>query len=148
MSIEIQITKEIGNYEPKFIGPLTLRQTACVCAAAPVCILIYTKLSPIITSDIAGFFCIFPAGIAAAIGWLRPYGMKTEEFVQSIFINMILAPTNRKYKIANYFAYELIDEDTETEDESEADSLPDKNEKNKKSKKRKKKYKLSSEAVK
>ncbi len=34
--IEIRITKEISDYEPKLLGPLTLRQSACVAAGACV----------------------------------------------------------------------------------------------------------------
>lgn len=100
--IEIKITKEIGNYEPKFLGPFTLRQSICICIGAPICYGIYQVLSPIMTPDLAGFFCAIPGGIAALFGWVKPYGMKTEKFIQSVFVNMVLAPTNRRYKTENY----------------------------------------------
>lgn len=99
--IEIRITKELGNYEPKFVGPFTLRQLICVVVGVPICFFIYSKLSPILTPDVAGFFCIFPAAIAVFIGWIKPYGMKTEKFIQSMFINMVVAPANRKYMTKN-----------------------------------------------
>lgn len=99
--IEIRITKEIGDYDPKFVGPFSLRQTVCLVVGGIVCYYIYNVISPILTKDIAGFFCMIPAGIALLVGWVKPYGMRTEAFVQSIFTNIVLAPTNRKYKTVN-----------------------------------------------
>ena len=153
MSIEIEMTKEIGNYEPKFIGPLTIRQTVCFSIAAPICILIYITLSPILTGDVAGFFCIIPAAVAAAFGWLKPYGMKTEEFIRSIFINIVVAPCNRKYMITN--ECDVMTDDcilqkhtalaTHTNEENNNEII-EKHKKNTKHNK-KKKYKVSNEAV-
>ena len=105
--IELKITKEIGDYEPKFIGPFTLRQSICIAVGAPICYFIYKTLSPIMTADVAGFFCAIPGGIAALFGWVKPYGMKTEKFIQSVFVNMFLAPTNRRYKTENYHEFGL-----------------------------------------
>lgn len=155
MAIEIEITKEIGNYEPKFVGPLTIRQTACLSVAVPVCILIYITLSPVLTGDVAGFFCIIPAAFAAAFGWLKPYGMKAEEFLRSVFINTMVAPCNRKYIIDNHtdvFMERLSGntEDVSTEHlepDDEEDTRNVKENENKEKKKKQKKYKLSSEAV-
>ena len=153
MAIEIEMTKEIGNYEPKFIGPLTIRQTVSLSIAAPICILIYVTLSPVLTGDVAGFFCIVPAAVAAAFGWLKPYGMKTEEFVRSVFINIVVAPSNRKYIITNETdvitddlglnTKEMNLEQTEEDTSTETTKTHKKNKKNEKNKK----YKLSSEAV-
>lgn len=162
MAIEIEITKEIGNYEPKFVGPLTIRQTACLSVAVPICILIYVTLSPVLTGDVAGFFCIIPAGFAAAFGWLKPYGMKAEEFLRSVFMNTLVAPSNRKYIIENQSDVHmdslseqaehdslepknLDKEDTNPEDDKSKKKEKNKNRPNKK--KKKKKYKVSSEAV-
>ena len=99
--IEIRITKELGDYEPKVVGPLTMRQTICIALGAPFCYLILRFLAPIITVDIAGFFCIIPAAVAYAFGWVKPYGMKTEKFLSSIFINRVVAPSVRRYKTKN-----------------------------------------------
>ena len=147
MAIEIEMTKEIGNYEPKFIGPLTIRQTVSLSIAAPICILIYITLSPVLSGDVAGFFCIVPAAVAAAFGWLKPYGMKTEEFVRSVFINTVVAPCNRKYIITNEtdvvtdefhpHTKEVIQEQAEEETYTE---MTEKHKKNMK-KEKKKKYK-------
>lgn len=102
MAIEIRINKEIGDYEPKLLGPLTARQTVCVAIATPVCIYIYKYLAPILTGDVAGFFVMIPAVIAYLFGWPKPYGMRTEKFFQSIFVTTLLAPANRPYKTENH----------------------------------------------
>ena len=103
MAIEIKITKELGNYKPNLIGPFTARQALCLLIAVPVAIKIYTGLGAVVTKDVAGFF-IFPIAVAAwFFGWKEPYGMPAEKFLQSIFVNVLLAPQNRKYKIENTY---------------------------------------------
>ena len=106
--VEMRITKEIGNYKPRVVGPLNFRQLVCVGIAAPFCYFIYKYLSPHLTRDVAGFFCILPAAVAALFGWYHPYGMNTEEFIRSVFVNVFLAPSHRKYKTENQF--ELIEQ--------------------------------------
>ena len=99
--IDIRVTKELGNYDPKFLGPFTLRQSICLAIAAPICYYIYQAATPIFSSDVAGFFCFIPGAIAALFGWVRPYGMRTEQFLRSIFITSVIAPSHRKYKSSN-----------------------------------------------
>lgn len=99
--VEIRITRELGDFAPKLVGPLTGRQVLCVLAGAIPCYLMYTKLRQYMPIDVIGFFCIIPAGIAVAFGWIRPYGMKMEVFLRSIFITSILAPANRRYRGSN-----------------------------------------------
>ncbi|MBQ8598894.1 MAG: PrgI family protein [Oscillospiraceae bacterium] len=99
--VEIRITRELGDFAPKLVGPFTGRQCLClVCAAVP-CYLIYTQLKKYLPIDVVGFLCVIPAGIAVAFGWIRPYGMKMEAFLRSIFITSVLAPAIRRYKGPN-----------------------------------------------
>ena len=133
--IEIRINKDVGSYDAKFIGPFTMRQTVCIVIAAPICWFIYKVLSPVVSSDVAGFFMAIPAAIAWMFGWLRPYGMRTEKFVQSVFITMMLAPANRKYKTKD--AYDVPDPEPETQNST-----------GKNSKSKKSRYKVSPDAVK
>lgn len=99
--VEIRITRELGDFEPRFVGPFTLRQCICLIIGAVPCYLLYTQLRAYLPVDVIGFFCIIPAGIAAAFGWFRPYGMKMEVFLRSIFITTFLAPASRKYRGPN-----------------------------------------------
>ncbi len=99
--VEIRITRELGDFAPKLVGPLTGRQVLCVLAGAIPCYIMYTQLRQFLPIDVIGFFCIIPAGIAVAFGWIRPYGMKMEVFLRSIFITSILAPAIRRYRGPN-----------------------------------------------
>lgn len=101
MALEVKVTKEIRDFEPKVIGPFTFRQLLCLAIAFPFIFVILKYLSPIITIDIAGFLCIPIAGAAFLMGWYEPYGMKTEKFIRSVFVNRFLAPAHRKYKTVN-----------------------------------------------
>lgn len=130
MAIEIRINKDVGSYQAKFMGPFTMRQTVCVAIAAPFCWGIYFGLSPILTTDIAGFLVFIPATIAAMFGWLKPFGMPMERFLKSVFITMFLAPACRKYVTVNRHESALA---------TLASMDPPT--------KRKKKYKVSKEAV-
>ena len=121
--VEMRITKEIGNYKPRVVGPLNFRQLICVGIAAPFCYFIYKFLSPHLTRDVAGFFCILPAAVAALFGWVHPYGMNTEEFIRSVFVNIFLAPSHRKYKTSNQF--ERIEEKLSEESHAGKAKAPD-----------------------
>jgi hypothetical protein len=143
--VEMRITKEIGNYKPRVVGPLTFRQLVCVGIAAPACYLIYKYLSPHITRDLAGFFCILPAAVAGLFGWVHPYGMNTEAFIRSVFINIFLAPSHRKYKTKNQF--ELLAEKLSDEGNAEANTASAEEPSPRKSKKAHK-YKRSKLAIK
>lgn len=149
--IEIRITKEISDYEPKLLGPLTLRQSACVACGAPLCYLIIRYLAPVLTTEVAMFFCFIPAGIAYAFGWARPYGMKMEEFLRSVFVNRFLAPTRRKYKCRNVHEYVIADAEKTWIAQEEA-ALSSKERKRrqtemKKAQKKQARYKVSSRAI-
>ena len=99
--IEIRIIKDTGAYDPKFLGPFTMRQCICLAVAAPIGAWIYTKLSPYLSKDIAGFLLAFPAALAWLFGWCRPYGMRMEQFLPSIFRNLILSSSHRPSKTEN-----------------------------------------------
>lgn len=109
MAIEIKIPKEINRYEAKFVGPFSLRQTICLVTCLPLCIGLYLLTKPYVGTDLAGFFVIPPAGIAYLFGWYKPYGMKFEKYLQSVFINSFLAPSKRPYKTENYYSRVLLD---------------------------------------
>ena len=97
------------------------------------------------------FFCFIPAGIAYAFGWARPYGMKMEQFLRSVFVNRFLAPTHRKYKCRN--VHEMVIADAEkTWLEQEEAALPPKERKRRqaekqKASKQKARYKVSPRAI-
>ena len=107
--LEVPVTKEITEYEPKLIGPFTTRQTICLFFAIPISFMIIQHLQPILGWDLAAVVLFFPAGICYLIGWFKPYGMKIEKFLQDVFVKRFLAPTHRKYKTQNTHARVLAD---------------------------------------
>lgn len=149
--IEIRITKEISDYEPKLLGPLTLRQSACVAAGAPLCYIIIRYLGPILTTEVAMFFCFIPAGIAYAFGWARPYGMKMEQFLRSVFVNRFLAPSHRRYKCQNVHEVVIADAEKTWLAQKEAALSPSERRRCQKEKqqaeKRQARYKVSPRAI-
>lgn len=149
--IEIRITKEITDYEPKLLGPLTLRQTLCVAAGAPVCYIIIKYLAPSLTREVAMFFCFIPAAFAYAFGWARPYGMKMEQFLKSVFVNRFLAPSHRKYKCRNVHEMVIADAEKTWQEQEEAALSPKERKRRqaeqKKAEKQRARYKVSPRAI-
>lgn len=104
MSIEIKIPKEINRYEAKAVGPFTLRQLICLLICLPICVGIFLLAKPYVGYDIAGFFVLPPAGIAFLFGWYKPYGLKFEKYIKTMFVNSFIAPSKRAYKTENFYA--------------------------------------------
>lgn len=99
--IDIRIPKEIRKYEAKFVGPFTMRQTICLGVGLPICIILYNCLHSFISRDLMGFVLLLPAAAIFLFGWVKPYGMKFEQFFFSAFINNFIAPRRRKYITVN-----------------------------------------------
>lgn len=91
--------KDVGHFESKLIGPFTTRQTIFVGAAAAIDIIVFNILKAIGT-DMAS--CIAVCGLISvpfiACGYIKPYGMKMEEFLYQYYIYKICAPSIRKYE--------------------------------------------------
>lgn len=138
--IEIKIPKEINKYEAKFIGPFTMRQSVCLGIGLPVSIGLYALLKPHLGVDLAGFIIIIPAVLCYLFGWHKPYGMRFEKYLQSVFVGAVLAPTKRVYKTENYYT-SVLKEIEKVDAENLAQEQSGK-------KKKKKKYKRSSLAIK
>lgn len=115
--IEIKIPKEINRYEAKFIGPFTLRQSVCLLIALPTCVVLYNALIAVAPSDVAMFICLIPAGIAFLFGWFKPYGMKLEVFLRTVFISAFVAPTKRKYCTENFYS-KIVEQIRKEEEEA------------------------------
>ena len=123
----------IGSYQSKFLGPLTFRQTVCLTVGIPLCWAMYRHLTPWLSRDTVGFLVSIPAFLCAAIGWCRPYGMKTEQYLKALIFCRILYPRKLHYKVEN-----LHEKQSMGFHQQEAQG---------KGRKRKRKYKVSTEAV-
>lgn len=131
--IRAKVPKEIGDYEAKVAGPLTMRQLIIFLLVAPLIFLIYSYATPLLGRSISGYLLVLPAGIAFLFGWFKPYGMRFEEFAKTAFVSNILSPSKRLYKTENY--YDKVNQIIISE------QLKDEPKKKKKSKSSKKGYK-------
>lgn len=100
MPIEIKVTKELGNFEPKFIGPFTTRQAIIFAACGSAAVLMYKAAGNFLPKSMQWYACIPPGAVALLFN--SPfYGMRFEQFLKAIFVNVFLAPTNRRYRTEN-----------------------------------------------
>ena len=94
------IPKDIRKYEAKLVGPLSTRQTICAIIASIVAVILYLSLD-FLPSD-AKYFVIFVGAVPIMLfGWVKPFGMHLEEFLQAAFVSNILSPKYRLYKVNN-----------------------------------------------
>lgn len=111
--IEIEIPKDIKDYEPKFIGPFTLRKFLGMAGSVLVMAIGYNVFKGIFDN---GLKIIIPLAIAIIpflIGYYKPYGLPFEKYAIVQLNTNIIPPKIRKYKTKNLF------EQLEKEDEKE-----------------------------
>ena len=102
--IEIKIPKEIKQYEAKLVGPFTARQCVVLLICVPIVGVLYYFLRTYVNATIAAYLCMPIAGIGALFGWVKPYGLTFEKYMQSVFVNAFVAPRVRVYKTENYYS--------------------------------------------
>lgn len=103
--IEVQVPKDIRKYEAKLIGPFTLRQLVCFIGACFVAYGGYVSMKTIGLEEHAVPVCMLLCSPFIAFGWVKPYGMNLEKFLQTALITTILAPSERKYKTKNQYRF-------------------------------------------
>lgn len=102
--IEIKIPKEVTKYETKLVGPFTARQCISLVVFVPIIIVVYNVGKQYLGSEIAPYLCFPFGGLAAGFGWIKPYGLKFEDFLRSVFLRAFLAPTKRVQKSDNLYS--------------------------------------------
>lgn len=83
MSLQIPIQKDIGEYQEKIVGKMSLRTLVCVtggfaCAIAVACIVYFCFHIEVGNATLPVMAAALPFWLA---GFWRPYGMKLEEFI-------------------------------------------------------------------
>lgn len=123
--IEVQVPKDISQYDPPFVGPLTARQTVCVVAAAAVEYVYYIVLKtlgiPITLTDGGNLPILIGIVLALPILYLaigKPYGMRPEIYLYYYLLPWLLAPKDRPY--ATKLTYETLREIADAQAEEEA----------------------------
>ena len=98
MSLQIPIQKDIGEYQEKIVGKMSLRTLACVtggfaCAIAVACIVYFAFRIEVGNATLPVMAAALPFWLA---GFWRPFGMKLEEFATLLWDHHF-GPTNLSY---------------------------------------------------
>lgn len=104
--IEIEMSKDIHEFEPRQIGPCTKRQLICIMIAGAVAALVYAAIRPLhLDMYTATMIVMLPSVPVLLCGFITKYGMHLETFLLRILTNMILTPPRRPYKAFCAYAY-------------------------------------------
>lgn len=100
MAVARKTQKDIGNHEAKFIGPLTIRQTAAIGLGAIPTVFIYFILYNITNSftvSCAALIFMIPSAFIA-FGKDLCYGLNPEDYLIEYYFYHIKSPNRRVYK--------------------------------------------------
>ena len=107
--IETEIIDDIRKYEKKAFYGLTLRQAIClgVGVALGTAIIFLPQFS-FIPKSMQYMLSMIIAVVCVLIKKKKPYSLNFETFIISFFVNNILSPPIRCYKVKNpYYKYTL-----------------------------------------
>lgn len=124
--LDIEIPKDIREYEPKVVGSFTTRQVFCLVGIALVLMLTTSIERNLLHFTQMTYIPAFPfCGIIGLIGWGNQLvGMPIERYLQLIFINAVLAPKHRPYVTHNYMVMEFDKIKAETQEKSDKKVTP------------------------
>lgn len=100
--IEIPMTDDIRKYQPKILGPFTLRQLVCAILSGVVAIPVFA-LTKNMTIDNRILVVAFSALPVLACGWIKMDGLPLEKLLFRLIYFYMLAPKKRKYKTVNTY---------------------------------------------
>lgn len=118
MAISRKTQKDIGQYEPKFIGPFTGRQSAAVGIGGALCLAACYVLKQM-DLDAMTMFMICAVIIIPffVFGWIKPYGLKVEDFIKEYYQYHYISPHIRPYEtVTGLDTVEWNDPEKENED--------------------------------
>lgn len=102
--LEIEMSKDIKNFEPKILGPFTLRQLICVGISVTYGVPLFFILGgDIVIRILITILAMLPVLLC---GWLKVFDEPFERFLKIIVVNKFLKPAKRKYKISNQYKIE------------------------------------------
>lgn len=102
--LEIEMSKDIRDFQPRILGPFTKRQIVCVVLGISVVAI----LLPIVKIEDIALRVLVLALFAVPFilcGWVTLFGMPLEQFALQVLKSTILAVPVRKYKTENKFDY-------------------------------------------
>lgn len=135
--INIQIPKDIREYETRFIGPFTARETGSIAIASVMVFLGVEFETKILHMPVVSYIPpLIPALIPLFFGFgEKGLRMKPEVYLMTVFRNQFIVPKHRPFKTHNL--YDIMMKDMEQElkedgiDTDEDDDIPEKSEKQK-----------------
>lgn len=99
MAISRKTQKDIGQYEPKFIGPFTGRQSAAVGIGGALCFATCYVLKQMNLDAMTMFMiCALIVIPFFVFGWVKPYGLKVEDFIKEYYHYHYISPHIRPYE--------------------------------------------------
>ena len=104
--IDIQISKDIREYEPKFVGPFTMRQTVCLVAAGIILTVGVQIEKNIFHMPVTSYFPpMILAMIPLLFGWGDKFlgGVFPEYYIKYILIPYYKAPKYRGWHTHNFY---------------------------------------------
>ena len=102
--LEIEMSSDIQNIEPKIIGPLTFRQIVCL----GISLAYGAPIFAIVPGDILVRIMVSLAFMTPTLlcGWIKVFNEPLEKFCYKAILNTFVKPQKRKYKCENsYEAY-------------------------------------------
>ena len=120
--IEVEMSKDIRDFQTKLIGPFTKRQLICIVIGlaygVPLFFIFGSTGMDIVLRVLIPVILMTPT---IACGWVNLYGMPLEKFMVHIIKTVFFRPKRRLYQIEN--VYLMIDKDVNGED---IDDIPKK----------------------
>ena len=88
------------QHEPKIFMGMTSRQCICIVPGLAIGVALF-MLTRTINKDLAVILCGLAVGPAVAMGWVSPYNMKFEQYLQLLWFNTFVSEPKRIYKTDN-----------------------------------------------
>ena len=105
MAVHRKTQKSLGNYDAKFLGPFTMRQSIWLgIGIAPSVLIGFNEYKAGLDVGIIFVTVVIIMAIPLFLGFGEKitYGMKPEDFARQYYVYRILAPKVRKYATETY----------------------------------------------
>ena len=101
--MQIQINKEISDYQENMYFGLSARQFFFSVVAVGVAVGLYFVLKPVLGMETVSWVCILGAFPFAAMGFVRYHGMTAEQLLWAYIRSELLEPKQLQYETGNFY---------------------------------------------
>ena len=99
--MEVQINREIRDYNESMFFGLSLRQFVFSCAAVSVAVGLYFALKPHLGTETVSWVCVLGAAPFAAMGFINYNGMTAERFLLAWLRSEFIVPKKLTFRATN-----------------------------------------------